>query len=337
MERKKYPLGKHPNSRNGFKKGRIVSDEERKRMSEISKSLGLKPPSRLGTKASPETKAKMKASHAKRDCSLSEESKKKISAAHKGKKLTDKQRLAYQAYWEARKGMKPWNYGTKKDREKNPYPPEFSKQLKTLIRQRDNNRCLICKSPKSLCVHHINYNKNDCRPENLITLCNSCHVKTNFKRPLWSVFHGVPEKPTKYNLSLANLSDRLSITTLKSIRIDGYKDQYEEEAKNIMHDLDLVAKEKEVYFDKYGEFIRATQILALINCMIWDNESKARNGEEQDLKLLKLTHSLNRVRNEAMNKISQILGETQDMKSDYMDGKFTKQFGLDFSKIFEGN
>lgn len=34
-------------------------------------------------------------------------------------------------------------------------------------------------------VHHIDYNKFNCNPENLITLCKSCHVKTNHNRNYW--------------------------------------------------------------------------------------------------------------------------------------------------------
>lgn len=33
-----------------------------------------------------------------------------------------------------------------------------------------------------LCLHHINYNKKDCRPINLITLCNSCNSIANKDR-----------------------------------------------------------------------------------------------------------------------------------------------------------
>ena len=34
-------------------------------------------------------------------------------------------------------------------------------------------------------VHHIDYNKNNCDPKNLITLCNNCHSKTNTNRKYW--------------------------------------------------------------------------------------------------------------------------------------------------------
>ena len=33
-----------------------------------------------------------------------------------------------------------------------------------------------------LSIHHINYNKKDCRPKNLITVCRSCNSIANFDR-----------------------------------------------------------------------------------------------------------------------------------------------------------
>lgn len=34
-------------------------------------------------------------------------------------------------------------------------------------------------------VHHIDYNKNNNNKDNLISLCISCHVKSNWKRKDW--------------------------------------------------------------------------------------------------------------------------------------------------------
>lgn len=33
--------------------------------------------------------------------------------------------------------------------------------------------------------NHIDYNKHNLSPENLVTLCKSCHAKTNFNRNYW--------------------------------------------------------------------------------------------------------------------------------------------------------
>ena len=57
----------------------------------------------------------------------------------------------------------------------NEYPKEFFK-IRDFIVQRDKGRCQICKSKSHLAVHHISGNKNDNSVENLITLCQGCHM-----------------------------------------------------------------------------------------------------------------------------------------------------------------
>lgn len=65
-----------------------------------------------------------------------------------------------------------------------PYTTKFNIKLKKLIKERDNHICQICGN-KGNNIHHINYNKEDCKPENLILLCRSCHSKTNGNRIYW--------------------------------------------------------------------------------------------------------------------------------------------------------
>ncbi len=61
------------------------------------------------------------------------------------------------------------------------------KGAKGAARKRDNNTCQLCGlvwhrgDGSRLPVHHINYIDTDNRPENLITLCHSCHGQTNGK------------------------------------------------------------------------------------------------------------------------------------------------------------
>ena len=66
-----------------------------------------------------------------------------------------------------------------------PYCKDWTKEYKKYIKDRDGNKCLnpdCWKTDKRLHIHHINYNKQDCDQENLITLCGSCNVRANFNR-----------------------------------------------------------------------------------------------------------------------------------------------------------
>lgn len=64
------------------------------------------------------------------------------------------------------------------------YPKQWNNTFKNAIRERDNYTCAVCKKYGDN-VHHINYVKNDTVPENCITLCRSCHAKTNSNREYW--------------------------------------------------------------------------------------------------------------------------------------------------------
>ena len=62
-----------------------------------------------------------------------------------------------------------------------------------IIRRRDNDACLLCGAPKSFLhwvtinVHHVNEDRADNRPENLVTLCAKCHQNTvhKYRRARW--------------------------------------------------------------------------------------------------------------------------------------------------------
>ena len=72
-----------------------------------------------------------------------------------------------------------------------PYPPKFRGQLKDMIREMDNFKCCLCnmeQNGQKLSVHHIDYDKNNCSNDNLISLCKTCHSKTNLKRKYWMTY-----------------------------------------------------------------------------------------------------------------------------------------------------
>ena len=64
----------------------------------------------------------------------------------------------------------------------------------------------------------------------------------------------------------------------------------------------------------------------LSNRYIWENESNARQGTDQDLNLLKLTHSINGVRSSAKNLVSKELGERVDLKIDCLASELKSEF-----------
>lgn len=62
------------------------------------------------------------------------------------------------------------------------------------IRKRDNFKCQYCgllesNHKRELCVHHIDYNKENNKKSNLITLCIPCHLDTNFNRDYWFAYY----------------------------------------------------------------------------------------------------------------------------------------------------
>jgi len=74
------------------------------------------------------------------------------------------------------------------------YPQEFNDKLRESIRKRDNYTCQNCGMTeeehlivigKILEVHHIDYNKQNCKEENLIALCCGCNTRANYNRDYW--------------------------------------------------------------------------------------------------------------------------------------------------------
>lgn len=61
----------------------------------------------------------------------------------------------------------------------------LDKGFKESIKQRDGYKCMnpdCWGNTYRLSVHHIDYNKKNCDPQNLITLCTSCNARANFNR-----------------------------------------------------------------------------------------------------------------------------------------------------------
>ena len=75
-----------------------------------------------------------------------------------------------------------------------PYTTDWTEYLRESIRKRDNYVCQLCnKSQGDIAhdVHHIDYDKKNCNPDNLITLCHSCNSKVNFNRDYWTNYFNI--------------------------------------------------------------------------------------------------------------------------------------------------
>ena len=117
----------------------------------------------------------------------------------------------------------------------------------------------------------------------------------------------------KYLPTVSDLIDRLSIIQLKEVFIPEHKEEYAQEIKDIVHDLNELGLD--------GKMIRAIIVLSQMNLHIWHNETEYRKGEGDGN--LGLTHGLNGIRNTAKNKIQDEVGEgRKDYKVDCIAAEF---------------
>lgn len=186
----RYWLGK---KRPPFSKETI----EKKRKEMIARySNGFSPVKGKHWKLSDETKRKQSLAHA--GVKQSEEHRKKNGDAHRGIKQSAESNLKRSFALKGRKKSEEtkakfkllvkrgedshfWRGGVSH----NPYSIDWTRTLKRSIRERDKYTCQLCGKEPAICVHHIDYNKLNCNPDNLITLCGNCHPKTNFDRDKW--------------------------------------------------------------------------------------------------------------------------------------------------------
>ena len=138
--------------------------------------------------------------------------------SRKGKNIWNKGKKSFYPAWnkgmslsintrnkisKAQIGRIPWNKGKllpQFSRENHPnwkggssfiaYPLGWNKTFKEQIRYRDGYKCQMCgvsetECKRKLSIHHIDYNKNNLAENNLISLCHSCHSKTNYKSEKW--------------------------------------------------------------------------------------------------------------------------------------------------------
>ena len=167
--------------------GENCSEETRRKIS-IAKS---------GKKHSEESKVKISISNTGKI--RSEEFKAKLSIINRGKIFSDETRAKITAAKTGHlvseetkaklsgKTCNFWQGGIQNI----PYGPGNDEELKEFIRIRDNYICQECGVvwnglEKKFHPHHIDYDKNNHIPWNRITLCRSCHAKTNSNREYWT-------------------------------------------------------------------------------------------------------------------------------------------------------
>jgi len=76
-----------------------------------------------------------------------------------------------------------------------PYGPAFNRDLRMIVRKRDdylcqNPKCYLPENGKAHDVHHIDLNKKNNNPVNLIVLCRKCHAGASGKdREYWTEYY----------------------------------------------------------------------------------------------------------------------------------------------------
>jgi 5-methylcytosine-specific restriction endonuclease McrA len=156
-----------------YKHRKYTIEEKKKRSDALLKAYAegrkIPTPGLLGKHHKEESKIKCRKSHLKRKEILgyinSPETRKKMKEAHKGQ-VGEKS-----SNWQGGKSFELYGF-------------DWTDLLKHSIRTRDCFVCQICKKHGWM-VHHIDYNKKNNDPKNLVTLCNKCHSKTNGKREYW--------------------------------------------------------------------------------------------------------------------------------------------------------
>lgn len=128
----------------------------------------------------------------------------------------------------------------------------------------------------------------------------------------------------KYLPTLSDLVDRLTIVQQKEIFLSERRTEYIAERELILHDIDVILADIPRLS---ARAIWACCVLQLTNRCIWESESKARAGGNEQDKLLKMTHSINGIRNSAKNILAEEAGGRRDYKIDALSADLPPEYG----------
>jgi hypothetical protein len=210
MKRRNYKGKNNPNYKQGLPKcidcGKLLSNYKAKRCQShayIGKLNSMY--NRIGENASGFRNGNYLTKHYCIECKVNEISygnwmygKKKCSfCANKGKNnpFYGKKHFKNSKWYKKMVGKNHFNW--RGGMSKFPYAFEFTPELKEQIRKRDNYTCQKCnkteiqelkQNKRKLTIHHIDYNKNNCKENNLITLCERCNSIVNFNRDYYFAY-----------------------------------------------------------------------------------------------------------------------------------------------------
>jgi hypothetical protein len=103
-------------------------------------------------------------------------------------------------------------------------------------------------------------------------------------------------------LPMAELIDRLTVNHIKLAKLKGDKKCFHEEIKKISEDIDQIISNKNIALS--ADVIRMIIVISQMNLHIWNNKDEMQanlENEPEYLRLLKLAHQLNGIRNSMKN------------------------------------
>lgn len=200
----KIRTSEHQRKLNESHTGKKRSVESRKKMSDSAKKYWKDHPENKEVASKRTTEYYQIDEHKKQQ---SERLKKYMSDSEHKKRLSEKAKKLWTdnefKQWYSKRMVFLHKLHPEWSREHNPnwkngksfekYCPKFNNEFKKNIRKKFQYMCFLCNklersNNEKLCIHHIDYNKNSiCNGKkwSFVTLCRSCHGKTNHNRWYW--------------------------------------------------------------------------------------------------------------------------------------------------------